>query len=400
LPPRPRAATAPESDGLMRSHRTGTSSRPRLVIVTTDCPPELGGIQEVLHELATGLAARWAVTVIAPHNPSATEYDRDASFRIVRTAASWRDARLRFLAETTRLAAAMPGDVYLAAHVVALMPLAMSHPRARRVVLLYGSELWAPASRLVARVLAARADRVMAISRFTAAEAEKIGIASDKIVVTPLGATLPPNLGADDEVLERLGLLRDSSTCPFFLTVSRLAEPHKGQDVFLRALPEILAQHPAVRYVIAGEGPLAPDLLQLATDLGVRHAVCMPGAITQAEKGALMRGCRAYVMLSRESRKPALFEGFGIAYLEAARAGRPSLAGDSGGVRDAVVHGRTGLVLNPLSAEAAADAAIRVLDDPSYADALGEAARERAESEFTWDAAVERMERVLLEALP
>jgi phosphatidylinositol alpha-1,6-mannosyltransferase len=239
----------------------------------------------------------------------------------------------------------------------------------------------------------------MAISRFTASEAIKVGVPPDRLTVTHLGAALPGKSPTDNRVLHRFGLRSVQGTCPYFLTVSRLEEPHKGHDVFLHALPAILDVHPDVRYVIAGEGPLAHQIWDLAQRLGIQEAVQMIGPIDELSKGSLMRGCVAYVMLSRESRRPALFEGFGITYLEAALAGRPSLAGASGGVPDVVVDGETGLVVDPLSIKTVAHAALCLLASPQYANALGRAGRLRAESEFTWDQAVKRMERVLREAL-
>ena len=121
----------------------------------------------------------------------------------------------------------------------------------------------------------------------------------------------------------------------------------------------------------------------------------MIGAVDDATKDALLASCRAFVMVSRESRRPALFEGFGIVYLEAALAGRPALAGASGGVPDAVVDEETGLLVDPLSVPAVTAAALRLLDDPELADSLGERARRRAERDFTWEVAVGRMERCL-----
>jgi len=195
--------------------------------------------------------------------------------------------------------------------------------------------------------------------------------------------------------LRELGLINGRQVDPFFLTVSRLDERHKGHEMFLRALPALLARHPNVRYVIAGEGELAAELSVLASRLGVQHAVRMPGAIDEGTKAALMGRCRAFVMLSRESRRPALFEGFGIVFIEAAMAARPSLAGNSGGVPDAVSDGETGLLVDPLSLPDVIRAALRLLEDPRYADALGARARDRALRDYTWSAAVERMERCM-----
>jgi phosphatidylinositol alpha-1,6-mannosyltransferase len=293
----------------------------------------------------------------------------------------------------------IPSDLMVAAHINALLPISLSQPRSRKVLLLYGSELWSPISRSIARILATRVDRVMAISRFTASEAIKVGVPLDRLTVTHLGAALQAGSSSDGQVVERFGLASEQGRYPYFLTVSRLDEPHKGHDVFLQALPAILAVHPDVRYVIAGEGSRAHQLWDLARSLGIEEAVRMIGPIDEASKGSLMRECVAYVMLSRESRRPALFEGLGIAYLEAALAGRPSLAGASGGVQDAVVHKGTGLLVDPVSVQAVVDAALSLLASPEYANALGQAGRLRAESEFTWDQAVDRMERVLREAI-
>ena len=304
------------------------------------------------------------------------------------------------LAEMALMAARTRADVLLAGHLNALPPLFAATPPPPKAVMVYGSELWARRTRLLTRLLGRRVDRAMAISRFTAREAARAGVRPNRIVVTPCGATEP---GAPERALqtvEALGLVRDGRAVPFFLTVSRLDEPHKGHDVFLRALPALRERHPDLEYVIAGQGALESELSLLADRLGVGQAVRMLGSIDEATKGALLSACRAFVMVSRESRVPALFEGFGIAYLEAALAGRPSLAGASGGVADAVVHEETGLLIDPLSVSAITAAAMRLLDDPQLADSLGERARVRAQRDFTWDAAIGRMERCLESMLP
>jgi phosphatidylinositol alpha-1,6-mannosyltransferase len=89
-------------------------------------------------------------------------------------------------------------------------------------------------------------------------------------------------------------------------------------------------------------------------------------------------------------------EGFGIVFLEAAAAGVAQLAGRSGGSEEAVVDGRTGLVVDrPSDPTAIADSLARLLDDPGLRARLGAAARERAVTEFDYD----RLAQVLHEAL-
>ena len=370
-------------------------SNPRLLVATTDFPPARGGIQRVLDELTHRLAGRWRITVIAPREDSSEHFDAMTPFAVVRTRAAWEDSPGGVLREMTRLIARRRFDLLLAGHMNTLPAVFVAGRGAPAVGLIYGSELWAPWTRTVTRLLGRRLERAMAISRFTATEAAKAGIPADRLVIAPLGASPAPAAVGSDEVLDRLGLRHEGRAVPFFLTVSRLAEPHKGHDVFLRALPTVLRRHPDVRYVIAGDGPIAEDLWMLAHELGIEHAVRMPGDVDDVSKAALMAQCRAFVMPSRESRRPPLFEGFGIVYIEAAMAGRPSLAGASGGVADAVVHGQTGLLVDPTSVADVAGGALRLLDDPAFADALGEQARERALRDHTWSAAIDRMERCM-----
>jgi phosphatidylinositol alpha-1,6-mannosyltransferase len=354
----------------------------------------------MLHELTHRLADRWDITVIAPAQEGSRSHDSQVPFAVHRTRTPWNDSRVAVLADMTRLTARARPEMLMAGHVNALLPIVMAGRGRPRIAIIHGSEVWAPRTRLLTRVLGTRVDRAMAVSRFTASEAARAGIPRERIVVTPLGATPPANPNGADAVLRALGLISGKQVVPFFLTVSRLTERHKGHETFLRALPALLARCPDVRYVIAGEGALAGELSALAARLNVQHAVRMPGAVDERTKGALMANCRAFVMLSRELRRPALFEGFGIAFIEAAMAGRPALAGDSGGVPDSVLDGQTGVLVDPLSLPAVIEGALRLLEDPGYAKTLGERASARALREYTWSAAIERMERCMESVLP
>jgi phosphatidyl-myo-inositol dimannoside synthase len=160
-------------------------------------------------------------------------------------------------------------------------------------------------------------------------------------------------------------------------------------------MPALAARHPGLHYVIAGDGPLRSHLERIVTTSGSAHAILMAGAVDEPTKWSLLMGCYALVMPSREAPAAAQFEGFGIAFVEAALAGRPVIAGNSGAIPEVVRHDETGLLVDPRSAAATADAASRLLDDPRLATELGKRARERAVQEFAWERAVERMERTL-----
>lgn len=173
---------------------------------------------------------------------------------------------------------------------------------------------------------------------------------------------------------------------PYLLTVARLV-PHKGQDVALRALSRLAATHPDLRYVIVGEGPDEARLRALAASLGVAERVVFAGVLRDDVLPAVYADATAYVGLSRLF-PPINVEGFGISFVEAAASGVPAVAGDSGGVRSAVLDGETGLVVPPEDDAAVAAAIQRLLDDPGLHARMARAAREAALQQFTWDRVV------------
>ena len=225
---------------------------PRLLIATTDFPPARGGIQRLLHELASRLAARWRITVLAPADPAAAAYDAAAGFRVLRTRTDWRGSPPGVLGEMALIVARTPADVLLAGHLNALPPLFASLPPRPKVALIYGSELWAGRTRLVARTLGPGGRR-MAISRFTAAEAERAGLRPERIVLTPCGATAPapaPGRGR----LEALGLVRAGRSCPSSSRSAGSTSPTRATTSSSGPSRRWSSAIPDLQYVVAGAG--------------------------------------------------------------------------------------------------------------------------------------------------
>lgn len=148
----------------------------------------------------------------------------------------------------------------------------------------------------------------------------------------------------------------------------------KGHDLVLRALPEILRQHPATVYAIVGDGNARADLERLADTLGVRNAVEFIGRKSGDALVAWFQACDVYVHTPKivDSNK---FEGFGIVYLEASACGKPIVATDAGGIRDAVPDGETGLIVPADDIGGIAGSVLRLLNDQTLACRLGEHGR-------------------------
>lgn len=160
----------------------------------------------------------------------------------------------------------------------------------------------------------------------------------------------------------------------------------KGQDLVIRALPKVLEKHPDVVYVVVGGGDPS-DFKALAREVGVEDHVVFTGRVSDDDIVRYFQLTDIYVHTPRLTNLN--FEGFGIVYLEAGAAGKPVVATDSGGIRDAVVHGKTGLIARDEDVEDIAEKIISLLSDPISMKALGEGGVAYAK-EHTWDKIAEQ----------
>lgn len=203
------------------------------------------------------------------------------------------------------------------------------------------------------------ADAVVCVSSFSRAQASNRGV--DPRVLRVVENGIDPQRfspGPRDAALAaRLGLHEDDEVV---LTVSRLA-PRKGHRTMLRAIAQLARTRPRLRYVFTGAGELMRrELFELAAELGISSRIVATGFVTDDELPALYRLANVFALLA-ESPTPEDVEGFGVALLEAAATGLPTLATKSGGVPEAVADGVTGLLVEPNDPEAAAAAIDRLL---------------------------------------
>ena len=188
------------------------------------------------------------------------------------------------------------------------------------------------------------------------------------------------------------------------LTVGRLSSQarYKGQDVVIRALPQIVQQvDHAVEYWIVGSGDDVPRLQRLAAEYGVVEHVKFLGRLSDEQLLKAYQSCDVFIMPSRMEQRPDgswAGEGFGIAYLEAAACGKPVIASNQGGAAEAVRHGMTGFAVDPESVQAVADVTIALLTDPDLAWRMGQAGRQFVVKSFSMPVFRRRVAEVLRES--
>ena len=147
----------------------------------------------------------------------------------------------------------------------------------------------------------------------------------------------------------------------------------KGHDTLFDALPRALSGAPELRFLIVGNGPLEAELRRRVGSAGLEERTLFTGF--RSDVPDLLAAADLFVL-------PSHGESFPLTVLEAMAAALPVVATDVGGVPEAVVDGRTGLLVPPADAASLADALVRVGTDADLRRSMGEAGRVRAEREF------------------
>jgi phosphatidylinositol alpha-1,6-mannosyltransferase len=155
----------------------------------------------------------------------------------------------------------------------------------------------------------------------------------------------------------------------------------KGFDKVIEALVDFPINN--IKYLIAGVGEQEGYLKNLVKVRDLSDKVIFLGNVDENKKWQLLQLADIFIMPARQIGVD--FEGFGIVYLEANLASKPVIAGISGGVKDAVVHNQTGLLLNPENIEAIREAILCLTRDQELRFKLGKNGRDRALRDFSWE---------------
>lgn len=171
------------------------------------------------------------------------------------------------------------------------------------------------------------------------------------------------------------------------LIVICIAELHerKGQKYLIEAVPEVIAKFQNVKFVFVGEGPARKDLEKLTKRLKIGNHVVFTGR----QKGipGLLKSSDIFVLPSRR-------EAFGLVNLEAMLTPLPVVATRVGGIPEIVVNGKTGILVEAESAEALAQALIKLIRNPKLREKMAEAGKKRVLCEFDAKKMAEEYEKV------
>jgi len=223
-----------------------------------------------------------------------------------------------------------------------IAPLALAIAKLLRTpfwVQVYGSEAWQELSVVHRRSLEA-ATLISSVSRYTRRRLlEWVSIDPTRVKVLP--GTIDPRFGPAPKAARLLDRYRAWDK-KVLMTMSRLAssERYKGHDRVIRALPDVLVEHPETIYIVIGDGDDRSRLEGLATEVGVRERVHFAGFVALGELPEHYRLADLFMM-------PSTGEGFGIAFLEAMASGVPVIGGKGDGSVDPLEDGTLGTLIDP-----------------------------------------------------
>jgi phosphatidylinositol alpha-1,6-mannosyltransferase len=363
---------------------------PKNILLTGFSFSAIGGLEIVSAAIAKMLAdAGHHVQCAAVHGHGVVDKD---GYRIIGTAPSMRIARSiahRFpmlypMCDLRKLASW--ADVIVAVHCHTLpkvfSAIAPLRNRPTVVAWLHGREVWGSQGATYAESLR-RADRLVAVSRYTADSVAKL-----------LGPQYKPEViyNPVDTVYFRPMQQKDLIERHSILTVGRLGSDteHKGYDMLLEALAILQRRRPELPLTlrIAGGGSRLPALQGLAAELGVADRVEFTGPISRSQLAHHYASCDLFAFPSKvmEKGREYIGEGFGVVNIEAAACGRPVLTSTHGGCPETIVPNTTGILVDPTRKEAIADGIESMFRlSPEDRDQMGERGRRFVSDTFSYE---------------
>lgn len=373
---------------------------PRTLLVTNDYPPRVGGIQRTLEALVRRLPPD-RVAVLCPNAEGGDAFDRVAPYAVYRQTERFLwpvpDVRRR-LHEAVR---SFRAEVVLfgAVYPLALLGPSLTETGTPYLAAAHGFEYWlsiAPGTHALVRRATSRASRVPVMCSAFIARVVRTAVPDD----VPVSVMYP---GADLEIFrpdlpyEDLTDLHGVADRPLVVCVSRLVA-RKGQDVLIRAMQRIRREVPDASLLIVGDGPDRDRLVRLAAD-APDGSIAFAGQVSEGDLPRYYRAGNVFALPCRSRLGGLEVEGWGNVFLEAAACARPVVVGDSGGARESLAPGETGLLVNGSDVVEVARAVGSLLADPERADTMGRAGRERVERAFGWSRAAEQLAGWLREAV-
>ncbi len=358
------------------------------LIVTKSFPPDVGGMQNLMWGLTNELSKHYMLKVFADYHHNHKKFDEQTSFSIERVGGIKLFRKYRKAQLINEFIKNNKIEAIIADHWKSL-ELIKTHKK--KICLIHSKEInHEKETNLNKRLLNVlnNVDIIVSNSKFTKELAIQCGVDRNRIVVINPGVSEVQKL--DKKSLDKVeNLLKYKS--PRLITVSRY-DKRKNHEKIIMALRNLKQQYPDIVYISIGEGDEEENIKKLVNELSLNEQVMFFKDISHELKNSLLSKSNIFVMPSIEYKRSV--EGFGIAYIEAAQYGVPSIGGVHGGAADAIEHEKNGLICDGNDLDAVYSAINSMLKNNKYLE-YGKAAKENSNN-FRWDQIINKYKKILI----
>jgi len=353
-----------------------------MIIVLTQCfPPRIGGIENLIENLSLELSKTHEILVLADQHDKINDNFNDTKYNhnlVIKRISGIKFLRKRKkVLELKKLLSSKKithviGDSWKSFELTIDNINSLSIPS---ICLAHGNELIIKNSSKKIRVISTlnKVMHVVCNSNYTLNLVKDIGVTNQNLICIHPGANNTIDL--NEQIIPNI----DGQ--PVVTTLARL-EKRKGHEYILSAIAKLKTEYPKILYIIAGSGSELVNLKKITRELDINKNVIFLGDINDNQKKYLFKNTKIMLMPTLDESKKSSIEGFGIAYLEAAYYGIPSIASNVGGTPEAVIHNETGIIISDISE--LYNILKELLANTLKLDELGRNAKLRVENDFTW----------------
>lgn len=180
----------------------------------------------------------------------------------------------------------------------------------------------------------------------------------------------------------------EKSVFPMVLCLGRLKK-YKGVQYLVQAMKHVIPKIPRAKLSIVGEGDYQSKLEKLVEILNLQEVVSFHGYVSEEEKIRFLK--KAWVLVV-----PSVKEGFGIVAIEAAACGTPAIGTNTTGLKDSIIHGKTGFLVPYGKPKILAQKICELLSDDELRSKLSKNASEWGKN-FIWEKTLQKFEMIIRE---
>ena len=357
------------------------------LIITRTFPPELGGMQSLMWGLTKEMSKNFMIKVFADYQENHKEFDKKENFSIERVGGIKFLRKIRKAQLINEFIKENKVQGVIADH---WKSLELIKTDKKKYCLIHGKEINHPqGSSLNKRAIKVlnNVEKVIANSEYTKSLAINNGVNRELVKVINPGINSAKEL--DKNSLEKVESLFKIKT-PRLITVSRF-DKRKNHEKVIMALRNLKQIYPDIVYICIGYGDEEKNIKSLVEELNLNTQVMFFKDISDNLKNALVAKSDIFIMPSVIHKTSV--EGFGIAYVEAAQYGIPSIGGKDGGASDAIDHNKTGMICDGNNLDEIYASLNSMIENKRYLE-LGKNAKEYV-SKFNWEKIILEYKKIL-----